>query len=113
MNYLPQILQEMRENGQEINVVVIETIQKLRDMTLNDVMKNKSKKPTFNDWGEVLERIVGMYRLIGDFKKNTNSTLSLQVMKVSTKIKMMRVALSTLLSLLKHKNKLKSYHFSK
>ncbi len=33
----------MRENGQEINVVVIETIQKLRDMTLNDVMKNKSK----------------------------------------------------------------------
>ena len=49
MNYLPQILQEMRENGQEINVVVIETIQKLRDMTLNDVMKNKSKKPTFND----------------------------------------------------------------
>ena len=49
VNYLPQILQEMRENGQEINVVVIETIQKLRDMTLNDVMKNKSKKPTFND----------------------------------------------------------------
>ena len=43
VNYLPQILQEMRENGQEINVVVIETIQKLRDMTLNDVMKNKSK----------------------------------------------------------------------
>ena len=29
-------------------------------------------------------------------------------MKVSTKIKMMRVALSTLLSLLKHKNKLKA-----
>lgn len=58
VNYLPQILQEMRENGQEINVVVIETIQKLRDMTLNDVMKNKSKKPTFNDWGEVAERIV-------------------------------------------------------
>ena len=27
VNYLPQILQEMRENGQEINVVVIETIQ--------------------------------------------------------------------------------------
>lgn len=65
VNYLPQILQEMRENGQEINVVVIETIQKLRDMTLNDVMKNKSKKPTFNDWGEVAERIVSMYRLIG------------------------------------------------
>ena len=43
VNFLPQILQEMRENGQEINVVVIETIQKLRDMTLNDVMKNKSK----------------------------------------------------------------------
>ena len=57
MNYLPQILQEMRENGQEINVVVIETIQKLRDMTLNDVMKNKSKKPTFNDWGEVLNEL--------------------------------------------------------
>ena len=43
MNYLPQILQEMRENGQEINVVVIETIQKLRDMTLNDVMKTNLK----------------------------------------------------------------------
>ena len=43
MNYLPQILQEMRENGQEINVVVIETIQKLRDMTLSDVMKTSLK----------------------------------------------------------------------
>ncbi|HHW9273791.1 TPA: AAA family ATPase, partial [Staphylococcus aureus] len=69
VNFLPQILQEMRENGQEINVVVIETIQKLRDMTLNDVMKNKSKKPTFNDWGEVAERIVSMYRLIGKLQE--------------------------------------------
>ena len=57
MNYLPQILQEMRENGQEINVVVIETIQKLRDMTLNDVMKNKSKSQ-HSMIGEVVERIV-------------------------------------------------------
>ncbi|WP_256075406.1 AAA family ATPase, partial [Staphylococcus aureus] len=50
-------------------VVVIETIQKLRDMTLNDVMKNKSQKPTFNDWGEVAERIVSMYRLIGQLQE--------------------------------------------
>ena len=57
MNYLPQILQEMRENGQEINVVVIETIQKLRDMTLNDVMKNKSKSQ-HSMIGEKFERIV-------------------------------------------------------
>ncbi|WP_460997076.1 AAA family ATPase, partial [Staphylococcus aureus] len=62
-------LQGMREDGQEINVVVIGTIQKRRDMTLNDVMKNKSKKPTFNDWGEVAERIVSMYRLKGKLQE--------------------------------------------
>lgn len=66
---LPQILKEMRDNGQQIDVVVIETIQKLRDMTMNDVMKNKSKKPTFNDWGEVAERIVSMYRLIAKLQE--------------------------------------------
>lgn len=33
----------MRNNGQQIDVVVIETIQKLRDITLQDVMKNKVK----------------------------------------------------------------------
>ncbi|EOB7069993.1 ATP-binding protein [Staphylococcus aureus] len=64
IQYLPQVIQQMRNNGQQIDVVVIETIQKLRDITLQDVMKNKGKKPTFNDWGEVAERIVSMYRLI-------------------------------------------------
>ncbi|QUM66204.1 ATP-binding protein [Staphylococcus delphini] len=69
INYLPKILEQMRSNGQQIDVVVIETIQKLRDMTLNDVMKNKVKKPTFNDWGEVAERIVSMYRLIAKMQE--------------------------------------------
>lgn len=64
IKYLPTILKQMRDQGQQIDVVVIETIQKLRDMTMQDVMKNKSKKPTFNDWGEVAERIVSMYRLL-------------------------------------------------
>lgn len=36
-------------------------------MILNDVMKNKFKKLMFNDWGEVVEWIVSMYRLIGKF----------------------------------------------
>ena len=46
---LPQILEKLRENGKEIDVVVIETIQKLRDITIDDVMSGKNRKPTFND----------------------------------------------------------------
>ena len=113
VNYLPQILQEMRENGQEINVVVIETIQKLRDMTLNDVMKNKSKKPTFNDWEKFFERIVGMYRLIGRLQEEYQFHFVITGHEGINKDKDDEGKLSTLLSLLKHKNKLKSYHFSK
>ena len=112
MNYLPQILQEMRENGQEINVVVIETIQKLRDMTLNDVMKNKSKKPTFNDWEKFLNELC-MYRLIGRLQEEYQFHFVITGHEGINKDKDDEAALSTLLSLLKHKNKLKSYHFSK
>ena len=47
---LPQVIQALRDKGKQIDVVVIETLQKLRDMTMEDVMKGSTKKPTFNDW---------------------------------------------------------------
>lgn len=61
---LPQILEQLRNNGKQIDVVVIETIQKLRDITIDDVMSGKNRKPTFNDWGETATRIVSIYRYI-------------------------------------------------
>ena len=48
---LPQIIEKLRDNGKKIDVIVIETIQKLRDITIDDIMNGKTKKPTFNDWG--------------------------------------------------------------
>lgn len=61
---LPQILEQLRNNGKQIDVVVIETIQKLRDITIDGVMSGKNRKPTFNDWGETATRIVSIYRYI-------------------------------------------------
>ena len=55
---LPQVIQQLRESGKEINIVVIETIQKLRDITMDEIMQEKVRKPTFNDWGECASRIV-------------------------------------------------------
>ncbi|MEB7677860.1 ATP-binding protein [Staphylococcus saprophyticus] len=66
---LPQILEQLRSNGKEIDVVVIETIQKLRDITIDDVMNGKNRKPTFNDWGETATRIVSMYRYISKLQE--------------------------------------------
>lgn len=66
---LPQILEKLRENGKEIDVVVIETIQKLRDITIDDVMSDKNRKPTFNDWGKTATRIVSMYRFISKLQE--------------------------------------------
>lgn len=66
---LPQILEALREQGKQIDIVVIETLQKLRDITMEDIMEGKSKKPTFTDWGEAATRIVGMYRLIGKLQQ--------------------------------------------
>ena len=66
---LPQILEKLRENGKEIDVVLIETIQKLRDITIDDVMSGKNRKPTFNDWGETATRIVSMYRFISKLQE--------------------------------------------
>ncbi|MFI9043378.1 ATP-binding protein [Staphylococcus saprophyticus] len=66
---LPQILEQLRSNGKEIDVVVIETIQKLRDITIDDVMNGKNRKPTFNDWGETAARIVSMYRYISKLQE--------------------------------------------
>lgn len=66
---LPQILDQLRNNGKEIDVVVIETIQKLRDITIDDVMSGKNRKPTFNDWGETATRIVSMYRFISKLQE--------------------------------------------
>ncbi|NHA37097.1 chromosomal replication initiator DnaA, partial [Staphylococcus schleiferi] len=59
---LPKILEQLRSNGKQIDVVVIETIQKLRDITIDDIMAGKTREPTFNDWGATATRIVHMYR---------------------------------------------------
>ncbi|WP_256061973.1 AAA family ATPase, partial [Staphylococcus aureus] len=48
---LPKIIEQLRENEKQIDVVVIETIQKLRDITMDDIMDGQLKKPTFNEWG--------------------------------------------------------------
>lgn len=66
---LPQVIEALRANGKHIDVVVIETLQKLRDMTMDDVMKASSRKPTFNDWGEAAKRIVSMYRSVAKFQE--------------------------------------------
>lgn len=66
---LPQVIQALRNKGKTIEVVVIETLQKLRDLTMEDVMKGSTKKPTFNDWGEAANRIVSMYRLVAKFQE--------------------------------------------
>ncbi|WP_436870261.1 ATP-binding protein [Staphylococcus shinii] len=67
---LPQILEQLRNNGKKIDVVVIETIQKLRDITMGDVMAGKTRKATFNDWGECATRIVSMYRYISKLQEH-------------------------------------------
>ncbi|UBV34094.1 ATP-binding protein [Staphylococcus xylosus] len=67
---LPQILEKLRENGKQIDVVVIETIQKLRDITMEDVMAGKTRKATFNDWGECATRIVSIYRYISKLQEH-------------------------------------------
>ncbi|HEK4108534.1 TPA: AAA family ATPase [Staphylococcus aureus] len=67
---LPKIIEQLRENGKQIDVVVIETIQKLRDITMDDIMDGKSKKPTFNDWGECATRIVSIYRYISKLQEH-------------------------------------------
>lgn len=66
---IPQILEQLRNNGKKIDVVVIETIQKLRDITMDDVMAGKTRKATFNDWGETATRIVSMYRYISKLQE--------------------------------------------
>lgn len=66
---LPQILEQLRSNGKQIDVVVIETIQKLRDITIDDIMNGKTRKPTFNDWGATATRIVNMYRFISKLQE--------------------------------------------
>ncbi|WP_353421839.1 ATP-binding protein [Staphylococcus delphini] len=67
---LPQILEQLRSNGKQIDVVVIETIQKLRDITIDDIMSGQTKKPTFNDWGATATRIVHMYRFISKLQEH-------------------------------------------
>ncbi|HCZ1656749.1 TPA: AAA family ATPase, partial [Staphylococcus aureus] len=67
---LPKIIEQLRENGKQIDVVVIETIQKLRDITMDDIMDGKLKKPTFNEWGECASRIVSIYRYISKLQEH-------------------------------------------
>ncbi|WP_449126369.1 AAA family ATPase [Staphylococcus chromogenes] len=66
---LPDILTQARANEQPIDIVVIETVQKLRDITLDQVMKGKTRKPQFTDWGEVATRIISMYRFISKLQQ--------------------------------------------
>ena len=42
---------------------------KLRDITIDDIMNGKTKKPTFNDWGECATRIVHMYRYVSKLQE--------------------------------------------
>lgn len=49
---LPDILTQAKSNGRDIDIVVIETVQKLRDITLEQVMEGKTRKPQFTDWGK-------------------------------------------------------------
>ena len=44
-------------------------IEKLRDITIDDIMNGKTKKPTFNDWGECATRIVHMYRYVSKLQE--------------------------------------------
>ncbi|HCX2333179.1 TPA: ATP-binding protein, partial [Staphylococcus aureus] len=67
---LPKIIEQLRENEKQIDVVVIETIQKLRDITMDDIMDGKLKKPTFNEWGECASRIVSIYRYISKLQEH-------------------------------------------
>lgn len=69
IKHLPQIITQLRENGKEVSIVVIETIQKLRDITMEDILSKKSGKATFNDWGEAAQRIIHMYRYIGKLQE--------------------------------------------
>lgn len=69
IKYLPHVLKELRESGKQIDVVVIETIQKLRDITMDSVMKGKSSKPSFNDWGAAATKIIHMYRYISKMQQ--------------------------------------------
>lgn len=66
---LPEIIKQLREAGKQIDVVAIETIQKLRDITIQDIMNGKNRKPTFNDWGECATRIVSIYRFISKLQE--------------------------------------------
>jgi len=69
IRYLPQILKELRDNGKQIDIVVIETVQKLRDITMESIMKGSTKKPTFNDWGAAATKIIHMYRYISKLQQ--------------------------------------------
>lgn len=66
---LPKVLLELRKINKQIDIVVIETIQKLRDITIKDIMENKTRKPSFNDWGECADRIVSIYRYISKLQE--------------------------------------------
>lgn len=67
---LPRILEALKANGKQIDIVVIETIQKLRDITIEDIMAGKNRKPTFNDWGEAATRIIHIYRYISKLQEH-------------------------------------------
>lgn len=66
---LPEVIQELRKINKKIDILVIETIQKLRDITIKDIMANKTRKPSFNDWGECADRIVSIYRYISKLQE--------------------------------------------
>src|SRR5699024_75808 len=59
---LPQILEKLSENGKERDVGVIDIIQKLIDMTINDVMKGKNRRRRFSGWVETPTRIFSICR---------------------------------------------------
>ena len=66
---LPQIITQLRKNGKQVDIVVLETVQKLRDITMDSIMEGKNRKSTFNDWGEAATRIIHLYRFIGKLQE--------------------------------------------
>ena len=59
---------KLRENGKQIDVVVIETIQKLRDITIDDIMNGKTKS-LHSMIGESVLRIVHMYEYVSKLQE--------------------------------------------
>ncbi|PZL45863.1 AAA family ATPase, partial [Staphylococcus aureus] len=67
---LPKIIERLRENGKQIDVVVIDKIQSLRNITMDEIMDGISKKQTCNDGSACATHIVCIYRYISKLQEH-------------------------------------------